>query len=169
MQYTTFNLHFQEIFFVSSRIRKARDTLINFQSPFSGDFLCFERKIYISVLDCKTFNLHFQEIFFVSHFNTQTSVRYTVHFQSPFSGDFLCFCTRPPRGRAAQIAPFNLHFQEIFFVSLSKFDRQLLSAVAFQSPFSGDFLCFIDTRIRDMEEVNTVFQSPFSGDFLCFG
>ncbi len=40
------------------------------------------------------------------------------------------------------IIPFNLHFQEIFFVSKWDGKRNIVYIDTFQSPFSGDFLCF---------------------------
>ena len=112
----------------------------SFQSPFSGDFLCFKRN------EMKEF------------------VKEHESFQSPFSGDFLCFMQLLVHGRS-QLFPFNLHFQETFFVSGSVVIRVLTDS--FQSPFSGDFLCFLggDT----ISSVGKIFQSPFSGDFLCFG
>ena len=89
---------------------------------------------------------------------------------------------------------FNLHFQETFFVSkdqnrtihqtldeplsISIFRRLSLFLCyfnvhsfalkpSFQSPFSGDFLCFLQKINVVYVHVNN-FQSPFSGDFLCF-
>ena len=86
-----------------------------FQSPFSGDFLCFEGKCCGLVQFVHlTFNLHFQETFFVSK---------------------LCF------RQELTSKPFNLHFQETFFVS-SLFVFLTHFFDFFQSPFSGDFLCF---------------------------
>ena len=43
--WAAFNLHFQEIFFVSHRNREGFPSYSrSFQSPFSGDFLCFEAR-----------------------------------------------------------------------------------------------------------------------------
>ena len=113
-----------------------------------------------------TFNLHFQETFFVSRI-CQTYIRYRKH------------------------KSFNLHFQETFFVSglisintfasgflsISIFRRLSLflctynlpegGSGVFQSPFSGDFLCF-GSKVGFATSRHCTFQSPFSGDFLCF-
>ena len=62
---------------------------------------------------------------------------------------------------------FNLHFQETFFVSKEVEEIRALSNFVFQSPFSGDFLCFIGTE-GYCDCLKNAFQSPFSGDFLCF-
>ena len=64
--------------------------------------------------------------------------------------------------------PFNLHFQEIFFVSNSAVCYIDPETVVFQSPFSGDFLCFVTPVIEILWNYGLTFQSPFSGDFLCF-
>ena len=88
-----------------------------FQSPFSGDFLCFP-------LACEKINA------------------LSEAFQSPFSGDFLCF----PTFRFTRVV-HSLWLSISIFRRLSLF---LLHAhvydtfehITFQSPFSGDFLCF---------------------------
>ena len=87
-------------------------------------------------------------------------------FQSPFSGDFLCFLGLCKQFGKVVRAAFNLHFQEIFFVSTYrvKLDIETIREL-FQSPFSGDFLCF---EFCFGDEALSSFQSPFSGDFLCF-
>ena len=88
----SFNLHFQETFFVSrasQQIFQAEE--LHFQSPFSGDFLCFPLVVSLYAGAEGTFNLHFQETFFVSK-------------SSSFSSTSSSFT-------------FNLHFQETFFVS----------------------------------------------------
>ena len=97
-----------------------------------------------------------------------------------------------PEFAASAISSFNLHFQETFFVSaegrrrrnlnvhlsISIFRRlslfpgrlsksKISSSANFQSPFSGDFLCFpVQQPFCRRRAVR--FQSPFSGDFLCF-
>ena len=113
----------------------------DFQSPFSGDFLCF-----------------------LLHSHTEHHLK--ERFQSPFSGDFLCFLKS------------LIHcITSSFFLSISIFRRfslfhkvvESLSSANerfFQSPFSGDFLCFRLKQIGRKDE--SYFQSPFSGDFLCF-
>ena len=143
-QFTPFNLHFQEIFFVSWRPGAHPDySDIAFQSPFSGDFLCFQAYRALDPVIPGSFNLHFQEIFFVSQpgggatidKNTNLSIsifrRFSLfppdtivgvsyilkHFQSPFSGDFLCFRVLTDGDTFNENIAFNLHFQEIFFVS----------------------------------------------------
>ena len=64
---SSFNLHFQETFFVSTGVCEALiETIEYFQSPFSGDFLCFSMGIARIATSPFTFNLHFQETFFVS-------------------------------------------------------------------------------------------------------
>ena len=165
-----------------------------------------------------TFNLHFQETFFVSCFQTITPERSYSNFQSPFSGDFLCFqstrrCSSRGRYRLSisifrrlslfldhdtsgamhTLPSFNLHFQETFFVSLPAEHTDEVVWMFFQSPFSGDFLCFENLLLpkyppkrflsisifrrlslfpglirRGLGRVLKDFQSPFSGDFLCF-
>ena len=164
-----------------------------FQSPFSGDFLCFLIPFWVYVDPHSTFNLHFQETFFVSKKYGETTKSQEILFQSPFSGDFLCFLMWQmwqmmqtmmlsisifrrlslfPRGRfllrysIASFA-FHLHFQETFFVSLVDDLEAWKARFFFQSPFSGDFLCFRNVwDIGKLSDIN--FQSPFSGDFLCF-
>ena len=64
-----------------------RTALLFFQSPFSGDPKCFQRKDIISLLVILSFNLHFQEILNFSHtilLSTEIAIN---PFQSPFSGD----------------------------------------------------------------------------------
>ena len=140
--------------------------LKDFQSPFSGDFLCFKvKEVPLPEMKC-SFNLHFQETFFVSELVAEqlsvldsflsisifrrlslfptTTTEFTFArtvFQSPFSGDFLCFS--------------------------SDLDEETLEVISFQSPFSGDFLCFRLLYSSSML-ASFIFQSPFSGDFLCF-
>ena len=100
---------------------------MNFQSPFSGDFLCFFSSFQSSRSVQTTFNLHFQEIFFVSR-----------------QDDEVLFDLIP--------LTFNLHFQEIFFVSqLPKSFYNFGAINYFQSPFSGDFLCFGSGRAGQKE------------------
>ena len=115
----------------------------SFQSPFSGDFLCFTEidpdgysggsglsisifrrlslfhTLMLDILHIlhKSFNLHFQETFFVS-----LSLHHTT------SG--------------GESGTFNLHFQETFFVSCFVDSAIIVEPFFFQSPFSGDFLCF---------------------------
>ncbi len=139
-----------------------------FQSPFSGDFLCFLRTSGRErFTGLASFNLHFQETFFVS-----TILHLTFSYM---------------------MATFNLHFQETFFVSKQEDVKTTLIYLYFQSPFSGDFLCFnvyskIPQFIQNILSISifrrlslfpsykwegtiywvSVFQSPFSGDFLCF-
>ncbi len=113
-----------------------------FQSPFSGDFLCFGKGGCVVP----------------SNTSSQT-------FQSPFSGDFLCFVQRAwndrQLGRKLSISIFR---------RFSLFHGICSAAIAlrhyFQSPFSGDFLCFGCRGF--MRGICPDFQSPFSGDFLCF-
>ena len=88
-------------------------------------------------------------------------------FQSPFSGDFLCFDFMRYTAKTYMNTTFNLHFQEIFFVSLTNGVHKLLTKSTFQSPFSGDFLCFQKGEFY-IGGIERDFQSPFSGDFLCF-
>ncbi len=162
-----FNLHFQEIFFVSEShwdytVHHPRLSISIFRR-----FSLFHRNVWLSTYTLYvSFNLHFQEIFFVSR-----ACRYVEHvledlFQSPFSGDFLCFCMHNKGGKCELYRTFNLHFQEIFFVSILK---GILNPwyFFFQSPFSGDFLCFSEL-INYPIDLRITFQSPFSGDFLCF-
>ncbi len=92
--------------------------------------------------DSEAFNLHFQEIFFVSEMDVETLL-------------------------ATFDISFNLHFQEIFFVSKHREKVDYLIMFTFQSPFSGDFLCFYRLKVW-YNGLKLDFQSPFSGDFLCF-
>ena len=73
----------------------------DFQSPFSGDFLCF---LTVKVVICTEIET----------------------FQSPFSGDFLCFIMSKISDWLEQALTFNLHFQETFFVSALMFGRKNL-------------------------------------------
>ena len=138
-----------------------------FQSPFSGDFLCFTKL-----------------------FGKTPIIR--VLFQSPFSGDFLCFVGTTHASHTRLVLSFNLHFQETFFVSdekqicyttkqgdlsISIFRRLSLfptvinymtkGAVGLSiSIFRRLSLFHVDRFLRDLKR--KLFQSPFSGDFLCF-
>ncbi len=116
-----------------------------FQSPFSGDFLCFR-----SCKDDRRWVFLHRNTLSISIFR-----RFSL-FQLQDIADVKAVC-----------ATFNLHFQEIFFVSKINRENTSLSKRIFQSPFSGDFLCFVlsgGTGIIACDD----FQSPFSGDFLCF-
>ena len=115
-----FNLHFQEIFFVSMTGTTANTFYVSahFQSPFSGDFLCFK-----GIIDYfKAENYAFQSPFSGDFLCFPSDVLFEIEtpkdtFQSPFSGDFLCF-EKYLKSRGELKKPtFNLHFQEIFFVS----------------------------------------------------
>ncbi len=89
-----------------------------FQSPFSGDFLCFVIKV--KILDArwiKDFQSPFSGDFLCFLIRSLVNCEISVIFQSPFSGDFLCFELREKLGVSGKI-------------------------IVFQSPFSGDFLCF---------------------------
>ena len=145
LDYTPFNLHFQETFFVSQEgeVLRFSDAPSAFQSPFSGDFLCFPRwaSCFPSWL-YRSFNLHFQETFFVSGIKDLVQEYGYKIFQSPFSGDFLCFIRSISldipfltlsisifrrlslfhekdnwTSHCKRLWSFNLHFQETFFVS----------------------------------------------------
>ena len=90
--YVTFNLHFQETFFVSCRST----------SPFPSAL--------------SAFNLHFQETFFVSCCcpvsGSVCVLSFNLHFQETF------FVSRiGVRSVVLRKSSFNLHFQETFFVS----------------------------------------------------
>ncbi len=111
-----------------------------FQSPFSGDFLCFSRrevhgrgkKLSISIF--RRFSL-FRDLLF------KTATR-SVFFQSPFSGDFLCFllscqCSTP------QIPQLSISIFRRFSLFPKRQTLKHIIATDFQSPFSGDFLCFL--------------------------
>ena len=193
-----------------------------FQSPFSGDFLCFQKlyinsrtrtglpfnlhfqeTFFVSIVlkilynDLKkTFNLHFQETFFVSNFSAGDGVCSTLSLSISIFRRlslFLIFL-RHKNGveQRENILAFNLHFQETFFVSPVNPDRDYSDPGSFQSPFSGDFLCFeacnifmlvllrftFNLHFQETFFVSSYtkmpldnvkfFQSPFSGDFLCF-
>ncbi len=119
----SFNLHFQEIFFVSLEYPgKAKCLQCGFQSPFSGDFLCFPQTIRAAGSTVLVFQSPFSGDFLCFLTDSEDcSVRRITIFQSPFSGDFLCFLTSTTCLQRAQWT-FNLHFQEIFFVSFSIFN-----------------------------------------------
>ena len=116
----------------------------SFQSPFSGDFLCFNlQKFWYSTVRLLPFNLHFQETFFVSHFQVSGIV---FPFSSILSISIfrrlslfhwysklveVCviklsisifrrlslFRRRRYWRKELRSSSFNLHFQETFFVS----------------------------------------------------
>ena len=138
-----------------------------FQSPFSGDFLCFEAMklgvkegidgLSISIfrrlslfrtfkrqLRCMghpAFNLHFQETFFVS--KRRLWKRYKSKWLSiSIFRRLSLFLIRSLNLCYRNITSFNLHFQETFFVSLKEGKTIGEAMIDFQSPFSGDFLCF---------------------------
>ena len=113
-----------------------------FQSPFSGDFLCFNTAIVSPHISHTVFQSPFSGDFLC--FGSSVTAVAGVHddFQSPFSGDFLCFHERQSTYRRRNGSPFNLHFQEIFFVSSNSCNSTAPDNFLFQSPFSGDFLCF---------------------------
>ncbi len=116
-----------------------------------------------------------------------------IAFQSPFSGDFLCFAIIdhyplpfPVRLSISIFRRLSLFRNTIFTIftnamevlSISIFRRLslfhplparvgIVPVRVFQSPFSGDFLCFIGEPGAGKTHT-CVFQSPFSGDFLCF-
>ena len=110
-----------------------------FQSPFSGDFLCFLSSHILFSLSILSFNLHFQEIFFVSIDMECAYMKTVVIFQSPFSGDFLCFPVRNNPELSPSKEPFNLHFQEIFFVSNLYAVPALLDVIPFNLHFQEIF------------------------------
>ena len=91
---------------------------LDFQSPFSGDFLCFESSLLCIVSRSLPFQSPFSGDFLCfSRTGHTAKLQKCQNFQSPFSGDFLCFRVGT-MGKAARSSPaFNLHFQEIFFVS----------------------------------------------------
>ena len=128
--HTAFNLHFQEIFFVSRKLFKKRNWKQNFQSPFSGDFLCFVMWIVNSKIDDMNFQSPFSGDFLCFSTSLVTGVRWTGFFQSPFSGDFLCFYAFRSLSLSWVMYTFNLHFQEIFFVSNGKVTRVPAGIVA---------------------------------------
>ena len=113
-----FNLHFQETPFVSPHIPPSRaGELVDFQSPFSGDSLCFLLvSLVVSFVDF-SFNLHFQETPFVS----KKGWWYNVDDVRLLS---ISIFRRLPLFRAGwqdidvyYHGTFNLHFQETPFVS----------------------------------------------------
>ena len=96
---------------------KVRFLREHFQSPFSGDFLCFVPRTLYIIAHAKVFQSPFSGDFLCFEIDSvKISEPKIINFQSPFSGDFLCFLV----------------------------SRALLAAwlEGFQSPFSGDFLCF---------------------------
>ena len=97
----------------------------SFQSPFSGDFLCFFTGLFHVSCDLRwAFNLHFQETFFVSkELRAPVTLMGEELFQSPFSGDFLCFEDDEVLVAMLAARTFNLHFQETFFVSMQYWVR----------------------------------------------
>ena len=118
-----------------------------FQSPFSGDFLCFAFPRRFWSGNVKPFNLHFQETFFVSlsltTAKTYAIIAFNLHFQETF---FVSKWTL--QYVKAIVNTFNLHFQETFFVSKTVQSLAWLRLHPFQSPFSGDFLCFLQPGIE---------------------
>ena len=163
-----------------------------FQSPFSGDFLCFNANVQRLSGATYTFNLHFQETFFVSehaclrrHARCSLSISifrrlslfrnidYTVHhyrvhtFQSPFSGDFLCFPDNPEHSVLFDVNLSISIFRRLSLFRIEDEIDELKTLLIFQSPFSGDFLCFPSEILKYIQQAG-LFQSPFSGDFLCF-
>ena len=148
--------------------------------------------VYINIVppQDKAFNLHFQETFFVSNRAKKLSIpippAFNLHFQETF---FVSQSTKSVKCSA--YGTFNLHFQETFFVSHLLLYKTLHNINHFQSPFSGDFLCFVAKATAlgmaeflsisifrrlslfqksngSLRGVRVCFQSPFSGDFLCF-
>ena len=163
----TFNLHFQEIFFVSQRYQVHSHVGVEaFQSPFSGDFLCFEgyewrrskgfaRRLSISIFrrfslfrlsfdNCEAIPLQlsisiFRRFSLFPLMGRWTNMACTESFQSPFSGDFLCFPMLSASTRSTSYLSFNLHFQEIFFVSQQNRQIRCGSKIAFNLHFQEIF------------------------------
>ena len=98
------------------------------------------RRRCTSVKRCLSISI-FRRLSLFPYHTKDRLVEKTFFFQSPFSGDFLCFEILVGKGMDSR-KPFNLHFQETFFVSKEKFENALNTINSFQSPFSGDFLCF---------------------------
>ena len=136
----SFNLHFQETFFVSSRLNVQTNRLYSFQSPFSGDFLCFMRRSIVNVNLSFAFNLHFQETFFVSY--------WTISLKS-------------------KRQTFNLHFQETFFVSSPSCLPSMTYLITLSISIFRRLSLFLQKQLSYLG-IKPNFQSPFSGDFLCF-
>ena len=165
----SFNLHFQETFFVSkSRARRtahyppARLSISIFRrlSLFLNKAAAIAELIYeLSISIFRRLSL-FRSVI-------GKLVLFARYFQSPFSGDFLCFRAKECTDGYTSFTAFNLHFQETFFVSLKQSTSYRWLVEHFQSPFSGDFLCFNCSNCTSHVLIS-FFQSPFSGDFLCF-
>ena len=140
IQKCAFNLHFQETFFVSPIVYNSYSNVVMFfQSPFSGDFLCFSIWKFVEIAKSITFNLHFQETFFVSGVEKMEELELKENFQSPFSGDFLCFDSGIFLFTQFTLFTFNLHFQETFFVSGGKIAWDVEKLKAFNLHFQETF------------------------------
>ena len=90
--------------------------LKSFQSPFSGDFLCFGNPFETDSDRAIYFQSPFSGDFLCFTMHVSNNRFKNINFQSPFSGDFLCFGVQKELEEPYLIS-FNLHFQETFFVS----------------------------------------------------
>ena len=200
--------------FPGEKVEKMSSKVI-FQSPFSGDFLCFTTKLKESItkhslsisifrrlsLFLQVITVSFRLLLYlsISIFRrlslfligwSRVNINKEDIFQSPFSGDFLCFDVDDVLLRRPRVLSISIFRRLSLFpladgskpetiagLSISIFRRlslflwrkrfsSLPSTAAFQSPFSGDFLCFPSGQ--DISKLVESFQSPFSGDFLCF-
>ena len=148
----------------SSLFRQAERYI--FQSPFSGDFLCFGYDFY----ERHWKPLYFQSPFsgdFLCFLDAYFMPEDPTNFQSPFSGDFLCFLNLAYIPFVAVVALSISIFRRLSLFPTILIERAYKDEEIFQSPFSGDFLCFTAKKVEPTETEKN-FQSPFSGDFLCF-
>ncbi len=117
----TFNLHFQEIFFVSTidfrQVEKVTEPFnLHFQEIF---FVSRFSKTPYTLSSISPFNLHFQEIFFVSELNLTWYLFSNTWLSISIFRRFSLFHFRTLIATENEYETFNLHFQEIFFVSHS--------------------------------------------------
>ncbi len=142
--------------------------IANFQSPFSGAFLCFayfnalDKAVttYLSIPIFRGFSLFPICMYFLMSFIS------SFIFQSPFSGAFLCFaaerCFPSPSFCSLSIPIFR---------GFSLFRKMTLSSktalyLCFQSPFSGAFLCFYDYCSYRNARIALTFNPHFQGLFF---
>ncbi len=163
----TFNLHFQETFFVSLIAKIFSLTWrwsfnLHFQETFFVSFYC--GGIWNS---CDlAFNLHFQETFFVSLLHNKHS-QHRFHLSISIFRRLSLFLKKLLWWRQSHLITFNLHFQETFFVSNHLENTQKVAHSSFNLHFQETF--FVSSKyILLMIFPTSLFQSPFSGDFLCF-
>ena len=71
---------------------------IFFQSPFSGDFLCFQIRCRVGIPYHPHLSISIFRRFSLFPEHVSEALELAINFQSPFSGDFLCFPTPQDMG-----------------------------------------------------------------------